>query len=598
MGHLINPIAYRLGHSRSWEDNWFIKNIYYPEFLHSILKIREYIYYFWTTRFMEKKGILLSHFYIYKFAKKLLIKIFLYNTDFEKYIYSFFARGVGIFSDSFYYRFKKKKKKKEPFCYERYKPDLFFSLFLYYAYFSKMRIKRKKKAKKAFFFIIRRLNKKYNSVIKEQDPHINFSNFILKKKAELSNDYLNKLKNGDLDFFIKLPIKMKKENLNIFAYENKIKELTPKKLNMGFLDFLVYIFFKINMLEKKEEDIIKSQRNRRSTEMILNYPLKFERWIFILKKYIRTNVSIGKLGKRKRSIKNFIFFLMFLMNIIYKVRKSSSRVKFKLRELNLKLIRLFIFNRVLTQFGFFYGKFLTHILYLLINVKNFFFKFCFITNNSVNAKFLTRYMGLKLKRKFPLFVVVNPLKKEFRKLSNKKKEKKYNLLFNFFSSKIDLNLNKMNFDYKRSFRFILFYLFAKYLELSYYYYKEHKTLITMDVYIYFLMLKNKYKHPSLLMFWKKKFLQKFKEKRLWKKINLRKKWIKFFIFLLKANKLQIYFFNKLKVFSLIIVYIKNKLLLNLLFGFNKYYIDDFVAILFGLKGDYTTFFFLIVIMFF
>jgi hypothetical protein len=39
------------------------------------------------------------------------------------------------------------------------------------------------------------------------------------------------------------------------------------------------------------------------------------------------------------------------------------------------------------------------------------------------------------------------------------------------------------------------------------------------------------------------------------------------------------------------VYIKNKLLLNLLFGFNKYYIDDFVAILFGLKGDYTTFFF-------
>jgi len=67
---------------------------------------------------MEKKGILLSHFYIYKFLKNLLIKIFLYNTDFEKYIYSFFARGVGIFSDSFYYRLKRKKKRKELFCYE------------------------------------------------------------------------------------------------------------------------------------------------------------------------------------------------------------------------------------------------------------------------------------------------------------------------------------------------------------------------------------------------------------------------------------------------------------------------------------------------
>ena len=91
MGHLINPIAYRLGHSRSWEDSWFVKNVYYPEFLHSMLKIRNYIYYFWTTYLMEKKGILFSHFYIYKFLKKLLVKIFLYNTDLEKNIYAFYA---------------------------------------------------------------------------------------------------------------------------------------------------------------------------------------------------------------------------------------------------------------------------------------------------------------------------------------------------------------------------------------------------------------------------------------------------------------------------------------------------------------------------
>jgi hypothetical protein len=61
---------------------------------------------------MEKRGILFSHFYIYKFLKNLLIKIFLYNTDLEKNSYSFYARGVGIFSDSFYYRLKKKKRKK------------------------------------------------------------------------------------------------------------------------------------------------------------------------------------------------------------------------------------------------------------------------------------------------------------------------------------------------------------------------------------------------------------------------------------------------------------------------------------------------------
>ncbi len=111
------------------------------------------------------------------------------------------------------------------------------------------------------------------------------------------------------------------------------------------------------------------------------------------------------------------------MNIIYKVRRTSSRIQFKLRELNLKLIRLFLSNKILKIFGIFYGKFLSHILSLFIKIENFNFKFCFITNNSVNAKFLTRYMGLKLKRKFPLFTVVNPLRKELRKLSRKKKRK-------------------------------------------------------------------------------------------------------------------------------------------------------------------------------
>jgi hypothetical protein len=221
---------------------------------------------------MEKKGILLSHFYIYKFTKKLLVKIFLYNTDFEKYIYSFYARGVGIFSDSFYYRLKRKKKKKEPFRYERYKPDLFFLLFLYYGYFSRMKIKRKIKSKKAFAFMLYKYQK---GIIK----FVDLKNYLLKERIILSKKYLDKLKNGNLNFFLKLPSKIikNKKNLSIFAYENKIERLNSKKLNMGFLDFLVYIFFKINILEKKQEDITRSRKNRKNLEMIINYPLKLQR---------------------------------------------------------------------------------------------------------------------------------------------------------------------------------------------------------------------------------------------------------------------------------------------------------------------------------
>jgi hypothetical protein len=218
---------------------------------------------------MEKKGILLSHFYIYKFIKKMLTKIYLYNTDFEKYIYSFFARGVGIFSDSFYFRYKKKKKKKDPFSYERYKPDLFFLLFLYYGYFSKLKIKRKIKKKKGFFFLKKKKNNKLLSC--------NINKYFLQEKINLSNKYLEKLKNSDLNFFIKIPVIKNKKDLNIFAYEKRIKQLSLKRLNMGFLDFLVYIFFKINMLEKQEDEITKSRKSRKSVEMILNYPLKIEK---------------------------------------------------------------------------------------------------------------------------------------------------------------------------------------------------------------------------------------------------------------------------------------------------------------------------------
>lgn len=43
MGHLINPIGFRVGQSRFWIDNWFAYNDFYPEFLHFVLKIRFFL---------------------------------------------------------------------------------------------------------------------------------------------------------------------------------------------------------------------------------------------------------------------------------------------------------------------------------------------------------------------------------------------------------------------------------------------------------------------------------------------------------------------------------------------------------------------------
>jgi hypothetical protein len=316
-----------------------------------------------------------------------------------------------------------------------------------------------------------------------------------------------------LDFFIE-KLKITRESrffLNAFGYEKKFKRLNSKKVNLGFLDFFIYIFFKINMLNKKNDDLARSSRKKRNIEMVFNYALKIKKLIFLLKKFLKLKLRLGLRGEknRKRSIINFIFFLVFLLNIIYKMRYVKGRKRFKLVDLNIKLIRLFIFNRILTQFASFYGSFLSHIVTILIkNLKKSFFKFCFITNNSINAKFIARYIGLKLKKKFPLFFVINPLKKEFKKLGKKKRKRKLDLLYNHFNygSKLD----KLSLTFKDGFRSFLSVLYNKYSLKSLYFYRKAKTLITTDIYIYFLLIKNRYKYLLLLKFLKLTFKQNFK----------------------------------------------------------------------------------------
>lgn len=207
--------------------------------------------------------------------------------------------------------------------------------------------------------------------------------------------------------------------------------------------------------------------------------------------------------KRKKSIKNFIFFLTFIINYIAIKKEKSDRIRLKFKDLNLSLIRLLFFNKLLNNFSFFYGGFLRYIIYILSNINRSILKFCFITNNSVNAQFLARYIGLKLKKKFPLFAVINPVKKELRKLYKKKKEKKSNLLFDLFDLKF--KKSKAVLDYKASFKSVILYFSSKYIEFSNYYFNKNKTLITFDFLIFFNFMKKKLKNVNIFKIIKKKF---------------------------------------------------------------------------------------------
>jgi hypothetical protein len=182
------------------------------------------------------------------------------------------------------------------------------------------------------------------------------------------------------------------------------------------------------------------------------------------------------------------------MNIIDKLKKKSNRVNFKLKDLILKLIKIIFYNKILVKFARFYGGFLRHIFHILTSMNKYTFKFCFITNNSINARFLARYIGLKLKRKFPLFTVINPLKKELKKLATKKREKKAFSLFNLFSNK--LNDRSKFTGYKNTFKNMVIFLYNRFKEISIFYYTKNLTFITIDFLIFFFILKKKLKKIS------------------------------------------------------------------------------------------------------
>jgi hypothetical protein len=81
MGHLLNPLAFRLGFHKNWEDIYFIRNIYYSNFSHNLLKIRNYLYFFFNLKRIKKLGIILSNLNLIKFNSYIVLNLNIYFID-------------------------------------------------------------------------------------------------------------------------------------------------------------------------------------------------------------------------------------------------------------------------------------------------------------------------------------------------------------------------------------------------------------------------------------------------------------------------------------------------------------------------------------
>ena len=101
MGHLSNPIGFRLTFEKKWNFNFFVKNIYYPEVINALINLRDYIYYYLTRKKILQSGLCLSHFMISKYLKKYFIKIYIYHIDLEKTSYDLINKFYHLYYETY-----------------------------------------------------------------------------------------------------------------------------------------------------------------------------------------------------------------------------------------------------------------------------------------------------------------------------------------------------------------------------------------------------------------------------------------------------------------------------------------------------------------
>jgi len=83
MGHIVSSLAFRLGNTRTWIDEWYLEKLYYSFFLHAAFKIRYYCIYFFHAKHYDRKAIFFSHFDVLKCSNYLKVEIYYYDGKLE-----------------------------------------------------------------------------------------------------------------------------------------------------------------------------------------------------------------------------------------------------------------------------------------------------------------------------------------------------------------------------------------------------------------------------------------------------------------------------------------------------------------------------------
>lgn len=289
MGHLINPIALRLGINMNWNSTWVcsINSFYSKLWVYDLRLNRILTNLVWNNSFW-KLGLFFSHYKVYRFFNKLIIQIFFYDGRTKVYQYEF--------------KYKCIKKLK----YKRFLKKIWWRFFKY---------------------IIKKRKNKFLKLKK-----INFLKLKILKRFKNQSKLRNKINNNFL--------------LNLIAFNLRL--LKNKNKFFGRFYLIKNENFLLNKLLKKRK--LKKLKNLKEVRFSKKKEIKnFKDWISLKHKKKKLNYKIDLLKKKignkflKDELKNIIYLYITADKIVtyfmflYFIWEQKLLLKLILGNINFEL---------------------------------------------------------------------------------------------------------------------------------------------------------------------------------------------------------------------------------------------------------------------
>lgn len=441
MGHLVNPISFRLGVTQRWVSNWFKlgnRTSYISNLKEDLICLKYIEYFFYYVKLLKKIDKSLRDYQLEQLnylrpsqVKKYKVKQYVFSSLIHtislifshvnihrfqsniSFLIHFYDASVVIIENIFNDTIKRKRKRKR-----KNNNDDDNNKFSFKFVERVFRWKKKKKNKNKIYkprpYIRYRFNYKryfYLKTIFKKNRFIRDvynSSWLLSSVLNKGDDGILKNIRGDdsnLKFFL-----FNYGLLNILNLKKKLYlNCSSIVLNLKF--FFLLFFYNVNKNSISTLFIV------RCIIMLLYYlsgSIKLHaKSYFKYFRYFKFNVfsnlsSLKLLKNNKYFIKKFRGYLniisFLLIRFIYYLLLNNSLIKD--RFLNTKFYSCLIISRLL------FKDFKT---LLYSNYSSYFVKFFYMNNKNITAKLLCNYFVKKLSQKYTIFEIINPVVRDLKK---------------------------------------------------------------------------------------------------------------------------------------------------------------------------------------